>query len=115
MAQLGPATCQNVAVASGGVVQNARISPAGGVNLPIGDRPGDAEWRAWTGVQLGLSTALTAALVWGLVVFINSGPDLPLADWQRRVAWFLLVGGSIAFAIRTAALLLKLRGPGPRG
>jgi demethylmenaquinone methyltransferase/2-methoxy-6-polyprenyl-1,4-benzoquinol methylase len=115
VARLESAAGQNVAVAGRGIVQNARSSRPEGVNLPIGERRADAEWRAWTAIQLGLSAALTAALVWGLVVFINSGPDLPLDAWQRRMAWFLLVGGGLLFAVRTVALLLRLRGPAPRG
>jgi demethylmenaquinone methyltransferase / 2-methoxy-6-polyprenyl-1,4-benzoquinol methylase len=115
VARRAPAAGQNVAPAVGAIVQNARTSGGDGVNMPIGSRRSDAEWRAWTAVQLALSAALTAALVRGLVVFINSGPDLPLDAWQRRLAWWLLVGGSVAFAIRTLALLLRLRGPAPRG
>jgi hypothetical protein len=115
VARLGPAGDQNVAPGRPSIVQNARVGARFGVNLPSADRPGDAEWRAWAGVQLGLSIALTGALGWGLMVFINSGADLPLDDWQRRLAWILLVGGTVAFAIRTVLLALRLMGPPPRG
>ena len=115
VARLGPETDQNVAADVPDAVQNAQVAGRSGVNLPIGDRPQDVEWRVWTSVQLLLSVALTVALVRGLSAFINSAPDLPLEPWQRRLAWFLLVGGSLAFAIRSVALLVRLFGPASRG
>lgn len=74
-------------------------------------RPGDAEWRGWTAGQLGVSAALTAALGWGLVEFAKMQPNMTLEPWQRIGAWALLGGGLAAFAVRTAALWLRLTGP----
>jgi demethylmenaquinone methyltransferase/2-methoxy-6-polyprenyl-1,4-benzoquinol methylase len=74
----------------------------------------DREWRAWAVTQLVLATALTVALVYAGVVLAKSGADLPFADWQRRLAWFLIVSGVAFFGWRALHLALRAFGPSPR-
>jgi demethylmenaquinone methyltransferase/2-methoxy-6-polyprenyl-1,4-benzoquinol methylase len=96
------------------VMQNAGSGPQDGVKVPI-PGPGRAgEWRAWTGAQLALSAALTGALGYGVLVFLNLGAALPLTGWQRTLTWALLVGGIVIFGSRSIALLRRLFGPAPR-
>jgi demethylmenaquinone methyltransferase/2-methoxy-6-polyprenyl-1,4-benzoquinol methylase len=73
-----------------------------------------AEWRAWTIAQALTSAILLGALAVGAWTFANSGGPLPLAGWQRALAWILLLGGVVLFGIRTAVLIARLRaGPPP--
>jgi demethylmenaquinone methyltransferase/2-methoxy-6-polyprenyl-1,4-benzoquinol methylase len=113
VARLGPVTGQDVAPGRAGSMQNARAGRTGGEILPSAGR-GEAEFRIWTGVQLVLSVALTGSLAWGLRELVNYGTALPLAGWQRQLAWGLLVGGTIVFAVRSVLLWLRLTGPPPR-
>lgn len=96
-------------------MQIARPGGRDGVNVPTATPARVGEWRVWTGVQLALSLALTASFVWALAVLINSQYALPLAGWHRPLAWLLVVGGLVAFGVRTLLLALRFVGPGPRG
>jgi demethylmenaquinone methyltransferase / 2-methoxy-6-polyprenyl-1,4-benzoquinol methylase len=96
-------------------MQIARPGGRDGVNVPTGPPARVGEWRVWTGVQLALSLALTTSFVWALVILINSQYALPLAGWHRPLAWLLVVGGLVAFGVRTLLLALRFVGPGPRG
>jgi len=95
-------------------LQNAVPGPAGGSRPLSPDTGREREWRLWVGVQLALSAALAVALAYGLWVFANSGAALPLATWQRRLAWGLLGGGLVLFGARTVVLLVRFSGPMPR-
>ncbi|HKQ59456.1 MAG TPA: class I SAM-dependent methyltransferase, partial [Candidatus Eisenbacteria bacterium] len=106
----GPGTGQDFAAAAPGRMQNARAHGANGVNLPRGADRLTGEWRAWTGVQLALSVALTAAFVQALLVLLNSRDDLPLNGWQRNGAWLLVVGGLLVFGLRSVQLVLRFLG-----
>lgn len=74
----------------------------------------EREWRIWTAAQALISAALTAALLWGILQFAKSSPDLPLDSFQRRGLWVLLVGGAVGFLARTVLLGLRLTGPALR-
>jgi demethylmenaquinone methyltransferase/2-methoxy-6-polyprenyl-1,4-benzoquinol methylase len=74
----------------------------------------DAEWRTWALVHLVVAAALTASLIWILWVLAKSGADLPLAPWQRRVAWALAIFGILVFGARTGRLAFRAFGPAPR-
>ncbi len=105
------ATDQKSPAPGGNRVQIARRGVADGVKVPSLADPGEAEWRLWTGVQVALAAALTAAFVYALSVLINSSADLPLAGWHRPLAWVLVVGGVVVFGIRTVMLMLRILGP----
>ncbi len=114
VAERAAASDQKLSPPGGTGMQNARSREVHGVNLPspAGQRAG--EWRVWTGVQLVLALALTAALAYGLWVLAKSGADLPLGRWHRRLSWLLVGGGLAVFALRAVRLLLRLLGPVPR-
>lgn len=95
----------------GGTMQNARPGGQDGVNVPILADPGSGEWRVWNGVQAALAMAITASLGYGLAQMAKSGADLPLAGWQRSLAWVLLVGGLLVFAVRSLVLLRRFLEP----
>lgn len=105
------ATGQKVPAPGGNRVQIARPGGATGVNVPSGVDPGEGEWRLWTGVQLALSAALTAAFLQALSILVNSSDGLPLAGWYRPLAWVLVCGGAVVFGARTVLLLLRILGP----
>ena len=95
-------------------MQIARPGVENGVNVPSGADTRAGEWRVWTGVQLALSVALTASFAWALSILANSQYQLPLAGWQRTLAWLLTVGGIGVFGIRSLVLFLRLTSVGPR-
>jgi demethylmenaquinone methyltransferase/2-methoxy-6-polyprenyl-1,4-benzoquinol methylase len=95
-------------------MQIARPGARDGVNVPSGSPGRTGEWRLWTGVQLGLSLALTVSFIWALTILVNSQFQLPLAGWHRSLAWLLVTGGLVAFGVRTAILALRFLSPGPR-
>ena len=101
------ATDQKLPPPGGNRVQIARPETANGVNIPSPAGPREGEWRLWTGVQLALAAALTAAFGYALWVLRNSGDALPLAGWHRGVAWVLVVGGLVVFGIRSIRLALR--------
>ena len=74
-------------------------------------RPGDAEWRWWTGAQLSISAVLVAALAWAAAAFLKYGEGLRLEPWQRSGLWFLIGAGLAGFAVRTVLLLSRFLGP----
>jgi demethylmenaquinone methyltransferase / 2-methoxy-6-polyprenyl-1,4-benzoquinol methylase len=104
--------------AAGG--QNASISPTGlqtarrapGARAAVEGLAG--EWRIWTGVQAAISASLFVVLVVAGWTFAKWGAGLPLAAWQRPVAWTLIVGGAVAFGFRTMALVARWMGGAPR-
>jgi demethylmenaquinone methyltransferase/2-methoxy-6-polyprenyl-1,4-benzoquinol methylase len=100
-----------IASVSPAPLQDARPSRGRTEVDAVRGRAMESEWRLWIGAQAVVSGALTAALAWGLWSFFNSGSTLPLADWQRALAWVLLVGGLIGFGLRTAHLVGRLRSP----
>jgi hypothetical protein len=73
---------------------------------PPGDRSAD-EAAAWRLAQTATSVALTAALAWALVVWVKVRDHLPLTPGQRMGGWVLLVGGTLVFAGRSVAQLLR--------
>jgi demethylmenaquinone methyltransferase/2-methoxy-6-polyprenyl-1,4-benzoquinol methylase len=95
-------------------LQDARPGSSAGGRPLSPDAQGDQEWRLWVGTQLALAAALTAALAWGLWVFANYANALPLATWERRLAWGLLGGGLGLFGVRTLILLVRFAGPASR-
>lgn len=111
VAQRSPGAGQNMAPPGGGTMQNARPGGQDGVNVPILADPGSGEWRVWNGVQAALAMAITASLGYGLAQMAKSGADLPLAGWQRSLAWVLLVGWLLVFAVRSLVLLRRFLEP----
>lgn len=73
-----------------------------------------AEWWTWTIAQLVFAVALVIALVWALIIFINSGLHLPLEAWQRRGLGFLIVVGLVGFFARSIVLIARLASGPPR-
>ncbi|MGH7729891.1 MAG: class I SAM-dependent methyltransferase, partial [Candidatus Eiseniibacteriota bacterium] len=98
----------------GNRLQIARPGSTIGVNLPTSAARGEGEWRLWTGVQLALAFALTAAFAEALWILIKSSDDLPLAGWHRPLAWILVAGGVVVFGVRTVQLVLRILVPRPR-
>jgi len=94
-------------------MQIARTGARNGVNVPKASPGRMGEWRVWTGVQLGLSLALTVSFIWALTILGNSQFQLPLAGWHRSLAWLLVTGGLVVFGVRTVILALRFRSPGP--
>jgi SAM-dependent methyltransferase len=109
-------TARAGAAASGGGerLHNARPEAPFRGNFTHPARPGEAEWRWWTGAQLATSTGLLVALVIGLREYLKLRDRLGLEPWQHAALELLLVGGAIGFALRTLALLGRLRRPPPR-
>jgi demethylmenaquinone methyltransferase/2-methoxy-6-polyprenyl-1,4-benzoquinol methylase len=114
VAQRSPGTGKKVAAPDGRGMQNARPGGQDGVKVPSPADLRSGEWRVWTGVQAALALAITVALAFGLVQLVKSGADLPLAAWQRSLAWFLVVGGLVVFAVRSLLLLRRFLEPPPR-
>ena len=69
------------------------------------------EWKWWVGAQLATSTALLAALLYGLWAYARNGAELPLPPWQRRGVVLLLTGGVVGFTARSLMLLAHFMGP----
>jgi hypothetical protein len=105
---------QELSSTRNGRMQNARPEGANGVNVPIRGGRVTGEWRTWTGVQLALAVALTAAFAQALAILVNSRGDLPLTGWQRDAAWLLVVGGLVVFGLRSLQLLVRLLVARPR-
>jgi demethylmenaquinone methyltransferase/2-methoxy-6-polyprenyl-1,4-benzoquinol methylase len=63
--------------------------------------------RTWLGVAMATSLALTLALAWGLVEWINSNAGLPLSPAQRLLGWGLLIAGLLVFGSRSVWLALR--------
>ena len=95
-------------------LQDARSGAAIARELPQGAGSRDLEWRAWVGAQLATSAALLAALIYGLWVYVQSAASLPIEAWQRRGLVVLLVGGIVAFAVRSVILAGRLMSPPER-
>jgi demethylmenaquinone methyltransferase/2-methoxy-6-polyprenyl-1,4-benzoquinol methylase len=93
------------------VVQIAGLAGLAGGKTPNRIPARTMEWRVWTGVQLALSLSITAALAYGLFLVVKFGADLPLADWQRSLAWLLMGGGLPVFIVRSLILLRRFLGP----
>ncbi len=89
-----------IASVSPAPVQNARAAEG----HPARSRALDGEWRVWNGAQAVLAAALAVALGYAAWVFANSGGDLPLRIWQRRMGWGLIVGGILGFGVRAVVL-----------
>jgi SAM-dependent methyltransferase len=96
---------------SGPIVRTARPAGPRGGEFPQPPDPREAERRAWTGGQVAVSAALTAALTYGLVEYAKLNAAFPLQAWQRQAGWVLLGGGWVAFAVRTVALWRRFIGP----
>ena len=94
--------------------RNARSGRVWGTTSAAPRAGMEGEWRVWAGIQVVISAALSVALGYGLWVFFKLGPGLPLALWQRRLAWLLLGGGLLVFAIRTLILAARYSGPARR-
>jgi demethylmenaquinone methyltransferase/2-methoxy-6-polyprenyl-1,4-benzoquinol methylase len=105
---------QRLAGAEDQGLQNARSGGADRGNLTQAARPWEREWRWWTAAQAVFAGALTASLVWALVVWIKWRPSLHLEPWQERGMWFLILAGLAGFGLRSLVLLLRLLGPPPR-
>lgn len=69
--------------------------------------PAEAEAVTWSLVQAVTGTALTAALVWALQLWLKMGDRLPLTSEQRFGGWVLLIGGLIVFAVRSVGQWLR--------
>jgi demethylmenaquinone methyltransferase/2-methoxy-6-polyprenyl-1,4-benzoquinol methylase len=106
-------TAQRLAGAGSSPLQDARSEAPGRGNITQTPFPGEREWRWWVSAQASLAAALTASLVWALVVWIKWRPALHLAPWQERGLWSLILIALAAFAVRTGSLLLRLLGPPP--
>ena len=109
-----PGAGQKVAAPGGNGMQNARPEGQEGVKVPSRVEPGSVEWKVWTGVQAVLALAIAAALTFGLWQLVKSGTDLPLAGWQRSLAWLLVVGGLLVFTVRSLILMRRFLEPPPR-
>jgi demethylmenaquinone methyltransferase/2-methoxy-6-polyprenyl-1,4-benzoquinol methylase len=88
-------------------VRSARRTPG---DLAQGDghpdrAPGEA--GVWRLAQAITSLTLSAAFVWALIVWLKVRHDLPLSPPQRFVAWVLIVGGLVVFAVRSAVQFLR--------
>ncbi len=71
-----------------------------------GARVGD-EGAAWRLLQAVTSTALAAALVWAVSMWLKVRDDLPLTPPQRLGGSILLVGGLVVFAARSLIQWLR--------
>jgi demethylmenaquinone methyltransferase/2-methoxy-6-polyprenyl-1,4-benzoquinol methylase len=100
------------AVASDGAPGLQAATGAGGFphKIPADLADTDREWKAWTGLQLLLSLALTAVLAWGALVFAGDARTVPMAAWQRVAGWMLIVVGLAIFSVRTVLLAMRLLG-----
>ncbi len=90
-------------------VQDARSTGAASAPGDPGLRELAAGTGAWRHVQLLVSAALTAALAWTWNVYAKLNADLPLSPPQRTMGWWLVVGGTIVFGLRTLWFLATLR------
>ena len=95
-------------------MQSATAGAAAGARPHPAAVARDAEWRTWALVHLVVAAALTASLVWVLWVLAKSGSDLPLARWQKQLAWILSLLGILVFGARTGRLAFRAFGPAPR-
>jgi demethylmenaquinone methyltransferase/2-methoxy-6-polyprenyl-1,4-benzoquinol methylase len=96
-----------------GALQSAALG-----NLPRGemrtrDHARSIEWKGWNTVQLAISTALLASLIYAFLVFRGLADRLPLEPWQRSGMSLLLVVGIVGFAVRCVVLLLRILSPPP--
>ena len=90
-----------------GVMQRATRTSGETAHARDAREPTDAEAATWLLVQAVTGTALTAALVWALRLWLKMGDRLPLTPEQRFVGWVLLIGGLIVFAVRSVGQWLR--------
>jgi len=95
-------------------LQNASNPVAGTREMPQPRSARESEWRWWVGAQLVTSLALFLALAYGFWVYWKLGAALPLAPWQRRGLVLLMLGGLVAFGLRTVVLAARILGPPER-
>lgn len=96
-----------------GELQAARSAAAAGAAAADARASLEAERIGWGLVQWLVSVVLFGSLMWSLAVWAKLNSRLPLADWQRRVGWVLLIAGLVLFAARTLSGLLRFaRGSG---
>ena len=90
-----------------GIVQPA-MAPRPGAEPPAGhEDAGAADKRTWLGLQLLVSGALTATIVYALVIWAKRHADIPLTAFQSQAGWFIIVSALGAFAIRTVWFFLR--------
>jgi len=101
----GGATVQDARTESGEKAQSDSSSGAFGLESSV-----------WALLRAGISSAVVAALVWALSVWLNVRDRLPLSPVQQVLAGVLLGGGLVVFGARAVLQLLRwdaLRGRGP--
>lgn len=95
-------------------LQAARSSGTGVGGMPNRAALRAAEWRAWTGVQLGVAVGILVLVAWAAWSFWRVAPELPIEEWQRRGMSLVLIVGLAGFFIRSIVLLARLFGAPPR-
>ncbi len=95
------------------VVQRAMNVPGDSAQAASGTARVRDEVATWRLLQALTSTALAAALVWALSVWLKVREDLPLTPPQRLGGGILLVGGLVVFGVRS--LIQWLRWSASRG
>lgn len=92
---------------NGGIVRNAaRVSAAGPAGPARESAPG-ADQRTWLGLQLVVSSALTVAITYAVVMWAKRHADISLTAFQQSAGWTILLAGLAIFAIRTIWLALR--------
>jgi demethylmenaquinone methyltransferase/2-methoxy-6-polyprenyl-1,4-benzoquinol methylase len=99
---------------TGAAMHPARLGKLARGEMRIGRDASRDSWRWWVGAQLLLSAGLLGALGYAFWMFIELGPELPLAGWQRSGLGCLIVLALAVFAVRTGVLWFRLMGPRPR-
>ncbi len=79
-----------------------------------GDRAMAGEASSWSLAQAVLSTALTLALAWALVVWLKLRDDIPLNGFPQPLVWGLIGLGLVVFAVRSVVLWLHVATGGAR-
>jgi hypothetical protein len=96
-------------------LQTASSQPGQPAHLREDEDGAEDEARAWLLLQAGLSTALTVALAWALVVWVKLHDRLPLTEPQRAGAWLLLIGGLLVFGGRALSQFMRWSASGGGG
>lgn len=96
-------------------VQDASGAGPGRGEMPQRSDRRESEWRTWASASAVTSAVLTLALAYATHAYFKLRPDLPLEPWQDKGLELLLVGGTLAWLVRTVLLTLRARGRRPRG
>lgn len=106
VATRGPALGQKPTEPAG-IMQRATHTSGETAHSIRGREPAAAEATTWQLVQALTGTALTAALVYALQLWLKMGDRLPLTREQRFGGWILIVGGVLVFGLRSVGQWLR--------